>query len=165
MIPRVAQFNHFMKVAAGRWYWEITQVLNLLTVSVLRFRTSRSETNKMIGSGSMLVMALAQARKSGDGKLLFTYYEVFRKWADYLTTSMQSNGLYVISLFGHKWMVSFIKSPTADGLLGATSNVVIKGIMGIYAMGQINKILEAVGADSSLTSHYLVSRPSLPNFQ
>jgi len=29
--------------------------------------------------------------------------------------------------------------------------------MGIYAMGQINKVLEARGADLSLTLHYLVS--------
>ena len=53
------------------------------------------------------------------------------------------------------------KSVTADGLLSATSNLELKGIMGIYAMGQINKILEGRGVDSSLTSHYLVSRPSM----
>src|SRR6266542_198241 len=49
------------------------------------------------------------------------------------------------------------QSATADGVFGATSNLVLKGIMGIYAMGQINKVLEARGADLSLTLHYLVS--------
>ena len=59
MISRVFQFNYFVKVAAGRWYLETTQVLDLLTVGVLRFRISRSETNKMErdDSGSMLVKA------------------------------------------------------------------------------------------------------------
>jgi len=102
-------------------------------------------------------MALAQARKSGDGKLLFTYYDVFRKWADFLITSTKSTGLYVLCSFA---LFEAHKSPTADGLLGATSNSMLNSIMGIYAMGQINKVLEAVGADSSLTSHYLVSHPS-----
>jgi len=107
----------------------------------------------------MLVMALAQARKSGDGKLLFTYYDVFRKWADFLITSTKSTGLYVF-FFPSLAIAEAHKSPTADGLLGATSNFMLNGIMGIYAMGQINKVLEAVGADSSLTSHFLVSHPS-----
>ena len=108
----------------------------------------------------MLVMALAQARKSGDGKLLFTYYDVFRKWADFLITSTKSTGLYVLCFFPSLAIAKAHKSPTADGLLGATSNFMLNSIMGIYAMGQINKVLEAVGADSSLTSHYLVSHPS-----
>ncbi len=69
--------------------------------------------------------------------------------------------LFVLSPFlaiAEDWISS--KSATADGILSATSNLVLKGIMGIYAMGQINKVLEARGADSSLTSHYLVSHPS-----
>lgn len=46
---------------------------------------------------------------------------------------------------------------TADGILGETSNLVIKGITGIYAMGKINQVLEATGADPNTTSYYLVS--------
>jgi len=46
---------------------------------------------------------------------------------------------------------------TADGLVGATSNLALKGIMGIYSMGMINKALEPHGADPEKTSHYLVS--------
>ncbi len=48
-------------------------------------------------------------------------------------------------------------SMTADGLVGATSNLALKGIMGIYSMGMINKALEPHGADPEKTSHYLVS--------
>jgi hypothetical protein len=37
-----------------------------------------------------------------------------------------------------------------------TSNLALKAIMGIYAMGSINQILEARGADPAKTKHYLV---------
>ena len=43
MIPRVSEFNHFVKVAAGQQYWERTQVQDLLTVSVLRLGIFCSE--------------------------------------------------------------------------------------------------------------------------
>ena len=46
---------------------------------------------------------------------------------------------------------------TADGIFGETSNLVIKGITGIYAMGKVNQVLEATGADPNRTSYYLVS--------
>jgi hypothetical protein len=49
-------------------------------------------------------------------------------------------------------------SISADGLV-ATSNLALKGITGIYAMGKINKVLESSGADPSKTSYYLVSFP------
>lgn len=48
-------------------------------------------------------------------------------------------------------------SMSADGLVGATSNLALKGIMGIYSMGMINKALEPNGADPEKTSHLLVS--------
>ncbi len=52
----------------------------------------------------------------------------------------------------------FLLSISADGLV-ATSNLALKGITGIYAMGKINKVLESSGADPSKTSYYLVSFP------
>ena len=48
-------------------------------------------------------------------------------------------------------------SMTADGIPGETSNLVIKGITGIYAMGKVNQVLEATGRDPNRTSYYLVS--------
>lgn len=44
------------------------------------------------GSGAMLIMALAHAQKSGDGTLLFNYYDVFQKWANFLVQSTQQTG-------------------------------------------------------------------------
>jgi len=40
----------------------------------------------------MLIMALAHARKSGDGKLLFSYYTLLQKWADYLVQNIRHIG-------------------------------------------------------------------------
>jgi hypothetical protein len=46
---------------------------------------------------------------------------------------------------------------SSDGLYNSDANLALKGIMGLYAMGQINRILEARGADPSKTSYYLVT--------
>ncbi|KAF8168510.1 hypothetical protein B0H34DRAFT_646042 [Crassisporium funariophilum] len=69
--------------------------------------------------GSMLIMTLAHARKSGEGSLIQQYAELLKKWADYLVeNSLHPDG--------------FI---TADGLANPDmSNLALKGILGIYAM-------------------------------
>jgi len=55
--------------------------------------------------------------------------------------------------------LNVFSSMTADGLLGATSNLALKGIMGIYAMGEIVKLLES---KPQRATYYLVSSfPSL----
>lgn len=41
----------------------------------------------LLGCGSMLVMALAHARKSGDGRLIVTYYDLLHQWADFLVAN------------------------------------------------------------------------------
>jgi hypothetical protein len=46
---------------------------------------------------------------------------------------------------------------SSDALYSSNANLALKGIMGLYAMGKINKILEPRGADSSKTSYYSVS--------
>src|SRR5260221_10996065 len=48
---------------------------------------------------------------------------------------------------------------TADGSSSAMSNLALKGITGIYAMGKINQLLEGhvYGADTNRTSYYLAS--------
>lgn len=41
----------------------------------------------------MLVMALVHAQKSGEGKLIQTYYKLLSEWADFLVTnSLQPSG-------------------------------------------------------------------------
>ena len=43
----------------------------------------------------MLVMALAHARKSGDGLLIHRYYSRLKTWGDHLVTNgLQLNGRY-----------------------------------------------------------------------
>ena len=46
---------------------------------------------------------------------------------------------------------------SSDGLYSSNVNLALKGIMGLYAMGKINGVLEARGADASKTSYYSVS--------
>jgi len=48
-------------------------------------------------------------------------------------------------------------SMSSDELYSSTVNLALKGIVGLYAMGEINRILEARGADTSKSSYYLVS--------
>ncbi|CAA7266374.1 unnamed protein product [Cyclocybe aegerita] len=88
--------------------------------------------------GSMLVMALAHAQKSGEGGLINQHYTLLREWADYLVSNTLQPTAYT----------------TADGLAGATSNLALKGIVGIYAMSKINEALEQQGALSNYTEHY-----------
>jgi len=53
-------------------------------------------------------------------------------------------------------------SMSSDGSYNSNANLALKGITGLYAMGKINQILEARGADPSKTSHYLVGYTSWP---
>lgn len=41
----------------------------------------------------MLIMVLAHAQKSGEGRLIVKYYDLLRKWADFLVNnSLQPTG-------------------------------------------------------------------------
>ncbi|KAF9259183.1 DUF1793-domain-containing protein [Marasmius fiardii PR-910] len=76
-------------------------------------------------SSSMLIMAWAQARFSGDQTLLNQYYSTFQKWADHIISSNTLNPSG--------------GAQTADGLdLNDMSNLAIKGIIGIRAMAEIS---------------------------
>jgi hypothetical protein len=112
----------------------------------------------------MLVMALAQARKSGNGWLIHRYYSVLKTWADYLVTNgLHPNGGYVLIIIRFLEIMLTqsgffcLASSLSSDNIAETSNVALKAIMGIYAMGHINRILEARGADSAKTKYYLVS--------
>lgn len=77
-------------------------------------------------SANMLLMTLAHAQASGNGTLISRHYTLLKKWADYLvSTALTPNNQL---------------SP--DKLTLASSNmtnVALKGILGIAAMGKINK--------------------------
>lgn len=120
-------------------------------------------TLKFLDCGSMLVMALAHARKSGDGSLIYRYYSLLRPWADYLVTNgLQPNARYchVLQFLETRLTRCLAISLSSDNI-AETSNLALKAIMGIYAMGTINRILEARGADPAKTAYYLVSFSSL----
>lgn len=106
----------------------------------------------------MLVMALAHARKSGDGTLIHRYYLQLKTWADYLVTyGLQPNGRYEHILWTLETSLTMCGPSLTSDNIAETSNLALKAIMGIYAMGNINKILEVRGADSTDTGNYLVS--------
>ncbi len=112
----------------------------------------------------MLILALAHAQKSGDRSLLSRYYSRLLKWADFLGKRSPED-------LSPLWVPNFrfislnltIHSITADGSHSAMSNLALKAITGIYAMGKINQLLEGYvyGADSSRTSYYLASHWSI----
>jgi len=58
-------------------------------------------------------------------------------------------------------LIFLLYSTTADGLSNSsTSNLALKGIVGIYAMSKINRALEPQGALTNYTQYYLVSYSS-----
>ncbi|KAF9256003.1 DUF1793-domain-containing protein [Marasmius fiardii PR-910] len=82
-----------------------------------------------LDTSSMLIMAWAQARFSGEQTLLNQYYSTFQKWADYI---ISSNLLYT----------SGGSAQTSDGLdSNNMTNLAIKGIIGVRAMAEISHTL------------------------
>ncbi|PBL00371.1 DUF1793-domain-containing protein, partial [Armillaria gallica] len=77
-------------------------------------------------SGNMLIMGWAHARFSDDDSMISRYYDLYKKWADYLVSSTLSPNDYT----------------DADGLGNVNrTNLVIKGIIGIKAMSEISQEL------------------------
>ncbi|KAK0481513.1 hypothetical protein IW261DRAFT_1681573 [Armillaria novae-zelandiae] len=87
---------------------------------------SPSSSRAIEDSGSMLIMGWAHARFSGDGSMISRYYDLYKKWADYLVSSTLSPNGYT----------------DADGLANRNmTNLAIKGIIGIKAMSEISQAL------------------------
>ncbi|KAK0233832.1 hypothetical protein IW262DRAFT_113460 [Armillaria fumosa] len=77
-------------------------------------------------SGNMLIMGWAYARFSGDRSMISRYYDLYKKWADYLVSVTLSPNGYT----------------DADGLANTNlTNLAIKGIIGIKAMSEISQAL------------------------
>ncbi|KLO18701.1 DUF1793-domain-containing protein [Schizopora paradoxa] len=86
-------------------------------------------------SSNMLIMSLAHAQTSGDGTLISTYYALLKQWAEYLV----DNALTPNSQ----------SSPLADAISYTNqTNLALKGIIGIAAMGRISSLMNN-DADSS----------------
>ncbi|KAI0049509.1 hypothetical protein FA95DRAFT_1489040 [Auriscalpium vulgare] len=92
-------------------------------------------------TSSMIIMAYAHARTTGDGSLLKRYYTLLRKWADYLTANSMP-----------------IKDQLSadDDSFDSQTNLAIKGIIAVEAMSRISTALDekddAVNYDSQAKS-------------
>ncbi|KAL1944830.1 hypothetical protein VTO73DRAFT_2450 [Trametes versicolor] len=77
-------------------------------------------------SGNMLIMLYAHARFTGDGSLIQNYYNLAKRWADYLVDNTFSP----------------MNQLTADNEGAANmTNLAIKGIIGVQAMAEISNVL------------------------
>lgn len=89
-------------------------------------------------SGNMLIMSLAHARASGDGTLISRHYRLLRSWADYLVDSS----------------ICPPDVTTIDQEQQSNStNLAIKGIIGIKAMAEISSALNQT-ADATYYSQF-----------
>ncbi|KAJ7775994.1 hypothetical protein DFH07DRAFT_951896 [Mycena maculata] len=83
-------------------------------------------------SGNMLILALAHARTSGDGSLISKYYNLLKKWGDYLVANALTPGLQE-------------SADARDAILAQNqvniTNLAIKGIIAIQAMSEISLLL------------------------
>ncbi|KZT68279.1 hypothetical protein DAEQUDRAFT_337808 [Daedalea quercina L-15889] len=101
-------------------------------------------------SGNMLIMVLAHAVNAGDSSLLGSYYALLKTWADYLVT----NALHP----------SNQASVDTRDVASNSTNLSLKGIIGIQAMSNISSML---GKDddaqhySSVASQYIGSWKAL----
>ncbi|KAK0481514.1 hypothetical protein IW261DRAFT_1334456 [Armillaria novae-zelandiae] len=88
--------------------------------------SSPSLSGAIEDSGNMLIMGWAHARFSGDTSIISRYYDLYKTWADYLTSVTLSPNGYT----------------DADGLTNTNlTNLAIKGIIGIKAMSEISQAL------------------------
>ncbi|KAK0500707.1 hypothetical protein EDD18DRAFT_1434560 [Armillaria luteobubalina] len=104
--------------------------------------TNLSLPGSIESSGNMLIMGWAHARFSGDGSSISRYYDLYKKWADYLVSVTLSPNGYT----------------DADGLTNTNlTNLAIKGIIGIKAMSEISQTLgrsqDAESYSSKATSY------------
>ncbi|KAH8107238.1 hypothetical protein BXZ70DRAFT_285390 [Cristinia sonorae] len=88
---------------------------------------NREHSQGIEQSGNMLIMTLAHARISGDGKFINQYYGLLEKWARYLVNNT---------------MLPTSNQISADLESRANiTNLVVKGIIGVRAMAEISKSL------------------------
>ncbi|KAK1222654.1 hypothetical protein PQX77_014492 [Marasmius sp. AFHP31] len=88
-------------------------------------KASSSSSSANVGiesTGNMLITALAHAQRSGDGTLIVRYYDLMKRWTEYLI----SNTLHPKD-----------QASVAYDL----SNLAVKGIIGIAAMAKISEAL------------------------
>ncbi|KAK7685151.1 hypothetical protein QCA50_011514 [Cerrena zonata] len=87
------------------------------------FGTFTAHQQQVEHTSSMLIMAYAHARISGDGTLISRHYSLLQKWAEYLVNSTMSPP---------------DKTTVDDEILVNSTNLVIKGIIALKAMSEIS---------------------------
>ncbi|KAF8217987.1 DUF1793-domain-containing protein [Mycena galopus ATCC 62051] len=92
-------------------------------------------------SGNMLIMTLAYTQKSGDHSLISTYTALLEQWTGYLVDDA---------------LIPMNQISTDDfaGSLANQTNLAIKGIVGIRAMGEIQTLLGQTDTFSSIATSY-----------
>ncbi|KAK0482633.1 hypothetical protein IW261DRAFT_1592352 [Armillaria novae-zelandiae] len=88
----------------------------------------KTPTRAVEDSGSMLIMGWAHARFSGDYSMISRYYDTYKNWADYLVSAGLNQDGYI--------------DADTEWAMANTTNVVIKGIIGIKAMSEISQALK-----------------------
>ncbi|EAU93643.2 glutaminase [Coprinopsis cinerea okayama7 len=104
---------------------------------------NNSDTSRLAieSCSSMLIMSLAHAIRTEDYTLINDHAQLLQKWADYLV----ERGVHT------KDQIS------ADGLKDdGLTNLALKSILGIHAMGKIREIVDPDGATSEAAKRYLV---------
>ncbi|KAJ7596532.1 hypothetical protein C8J56DRAFT_917682 [Mycena floridula] len=105
------------------------------TYPIVQGNTTSGPFRGIDDSGSMLIMAYAHARFSGDSSLITRYYSTLKLWADYLVTNTQSPTGF----------------QTADGLSNTNmTNLIIKGVLGIKAMAEISTMVPGQSSNADL---------------
>ncbi|KAJ7617072.1 hypothetical protein FB45DRAFT_222278 [Roridomyces roridus] len=99
-------------------------------------------------SGNMLIMALAQARTSGDGTLIKKYYPLLKGWANYLVSNalIPSTQQVLFPLPSNESLITCRNPADArDSTLaqnhGNVTNLALKGLIGIQAMFEISSLV------------------------
>ncbi|THV03669.1 hypothetical protein K435DRAFT_650779 [Dendrothele bispora CBS 962.96] len=98
----------------------------------------------MEDTANMLVMVLAHARISGDGSLIEKYYNLLKKWADYLA----ANAVHP------KNQVSADNLATS---VSDSSKIAMKAIIGVGAMAQISRAFSNSEDEMNYQSNAIMS--------
>ncbi|KAJ7495352.1 DUF1793-domain-containing protein [Mycena latifolia] len=83
-------------------------------------------------SGDMLILVLAHASASGDGSLMGKYYNLLKKWADYLVSN---------ALIPAQQTSADARDTSLAQNHGNITNLAIKGIIAIQAMSEMSQIM------------------------
>lgn len=81
-------------------------------------------------SANMIILCLVHAKTSGDGRLLTQYYDLLKKWGNYLVDNVMSTKSTGQS------------SSLSDGVsITNQTNLMLKGVIGIQAMSEISSLV------------------------